>query len=367
MNNKEIELKFGYDGKADNLFETFSKIGNVSAESEQHLDNTYFDTDDKDLFALKAGLRIRRADTFTEQTLKVKGENIGGLHKRVEYNLPLDDTAEVPNLLKFPKEAFPESFDVDSVQQKLKKVCHISFTRHLFNLFLLDSVFEVAYDRGFIEVNKIGSDTPVQYPLNELEIELKETTAKGDDLLNIFSILCTHLATNNLPLLLEPFSKMHRAALLQNSSHMLLNLSPFDTKSDATQVTEYIKNLVASFEQLYGYFIISKDITVFNLMTSVLEELLLSLKLLKKKNLPAFIRGQNEPVTYKQDLQIIYRLIKNFYKVCFHLKKKLLNAKLNGKDKAIEDLFKVVRESEKQNKMFLIPLKLRLLLSLIAS
>ena len=53
MNNKEIELKFGYDGKADNLFETFSKIGNVSAESEQHLDNTYFDTDDKDLFALK--------------------------------------------------------------------------------------------------------------------------------------------------------------------------------------------------------------------------------------------------------------------------------------------------------------------------
>ena len=29
MNNKEIELKFGYDGKADNLFETFSKIGNI--------------------------------------------------------------------------------------------------------------------------------------------------------------------------------------------------------------------------------------------------------------------------------------------------------------------------------------------------
>lgn len=367
MNNKEIELKFGYDGKADNLFETFSKIGNVSAESEQHLDNTYFDTDDKDLFALKAGLRIRRADTFTEQTLKVKGENIGGLHKRVEYNLPIDDSAEVPNLLKFPKEAFPESFDIDSVQQKLKKVCHISFTRHLFNLSLLDSVFEVAYDRGFIEVTQKGSDTPVQYPLNELEIELKETTAKSDDLLNIFSILCTHLATNNLPLLLEPFSKMHRAALLQNSSQMSLNLSPFDTKSDATLVTEYIKNLVASFEQLYGYFIISKDITVFNLMTSVLEELLLSLKLLKKKNLPAFIRGQNEPVTYKQDLQIIYRLIKNFYKVCVHSKKKLLNAKLNGKDKAIEDLFTVVRESEKQNKMFLIPLKLRLLLSLIAS
>ena len=36
-------------------------------------------------------------------------------------------------------------------------------------------------------------------------------------------------------------------------------------------------------------------------------------------------------------------------------------------DKAIEDLFKEVRESENQNKMFLIPLKLRLLLSLIAS
>ena len=366
MNNKEIELKFGYDGRAENLSETFSKIGKVSSEREQHLDNTYFDTDDKDLFALKAGLRIRRADTFTEQTLKVKGENIGGLHKRVEYNLPVDDSAEVPNLLKFPKEAFPEGFDVDAVQKKLKKVCHISFTRHLFNLTLLDSVFEVAYDRGFIEVGSEDGGNLTQYPLNELEIELKETTAKSEELLNIFSILCTHLATNNLPLLLEPFSKMHRAALLQNSSQMSLNLSPFDTENEAASITEYVKNLVACFEQLYGYYIISKDVTVLNLITAVLEELLLSLKLLKKKNLPAFIRGQNEPVTYRQDLQIIYRLIKNFYKVCIHLKKKLLNAKLNAKEKVTEDLFSVIRESEKQNKMFLIPLKLRLLLSLIS-
>lgn len=372
MNNKEIELKFGFDGRADNLFEIFSRIGKVSSESVQNLDNTYFDTDDKDLFALKAGLRIRRADTFTEQTLKVKGENIGGLHKRVEYNLPIDDTAEVPNLLKFPKEAFPETFDVDAVQQKLKKVCHISFKRQLFNLSLLDSVFEVAYDNGFIEVGDMNNGSLVQHQLNELEIELKETTAKSEDLLNIFSILCTHLAANNLPLLLEPFSKMHRASLLQNSSNMSLNLSHFDTKTagaseDECKVTIYIRNLVASFEQLYGYFLISKDATVFNLMTSVLEELLLSLKLLKKKNLPAFIRGQNEPVSYKQDLQIIYRLIKNFYKVCSHAEKKFLNAKLNSKSKAIDDLFSLVRESEKQNRMFLIPLKLRLLLSLIAS
>ena len=76
MQDKEIELKFGFDGDASNLYEIFSHIGAVSNKTTLHLDNTYFDTDDKALFGIHAGLRIRRGDDFSEQTLKVKGENI---------------------------------------------------------------------------------------------------------------------------------------------------------------------------------------------------------------------------------------------------------------------------------------------------
>ena len=67
MQNKEIELKFGIEGNQCNLRQIFSKIGTVSDEQELHLDNTYFDTDKKELFAIRAGLRIRHADNFSER------------------------------------------------------------------------------------------------------------------------------------------------------------------------------------------------------------------------------------------------------------------------------------------------------------
>ena len=174
MQNKELELKFGYVGHATDLFEIFKNIGKVSDQNVEHLDNTYFDTPNKDLFAIKAGLRIRRSVDYCEQTLKVKGENIGGLHKRNEYNVDIKRSAEVPNLSKFPNEAFPKSFDIDAIQKKLEKVCRINFTRNLFNVELLDSVFEVAYDNGFIETRD-----GAKHPLNELEVELKETKVKN--------------------------------------------------------------------------------------------------------------------------------------------------------------------------------------------
>ena len=358
MQDKEIELKFGFDGDASNLYEIFSHIGAVSNKTTLHLDNTYFDTEDKDLFSIHAGLRIRRGDDFSEQTLKVKGENIGGLHKRKEYNLPIEPVDDVPNLLKFPKDALPEDFDVESIQKRLKPICRINFTRYLFNLELLDSTFEVAYDQGFIEV-----DSSNKYPLSELEIELKETSVHSDELLNLFSILCTHLASNNIPLLLEPFSKMHRAALLQEQSSPTADFSELD-KTD--NFIDYVTAQVALLEKLYGYFLISHDAVLFSQITSLIDSLLLSLKYLKRRKFLAFIIGRKEPVEYKRDLQIIIRLLKAFHRVCRHVSKKMLLCRFRNNSKGIASCYEKIRLSEKNNKMFLIPLKLRLLMSLMA-
>ena len=358
MQNKEIELKFGIEGNQCNLRQIFSKIGTVSDEQELHLDNTYFDTDKKELFAIRAGLRIRHADNFSEQTLKVKGQNIGGLHQRSEFNLPIDSSASVPNLKAFPKEAFPADFNLDDLQKRLKKVCRINFTRKLFNLNVLDSTFEVAYDSGYIEVE--GNK---KYPLNELELELKETSVKEQDLLKLCSLVCNYLAQTQLPLLLEPFSKMHRASLLQQGKVISLNLAQFDSQNTTVKT---LTNLVASFEQLYGYFIVSRDATVLALVNCVLHQLLEGLKMLKRKHLLAFVEGQIEPVDYKTDLKIIIRLLKDFYKTSSCFEKKLLKVSLNNNQKLVTYCVEKVREAEKNTKLFLIPLKLRLLLSLLA-
>ncbi len=357
MDNKEIELKFGFDGKASNLHSIFKKIGTVSNETVLHLDNTYFDTDEKELFAIRAGLRIRKADNFCEQTLKVKGENLGGLHKRTEYNVPIDKNETVPNLLKFPREALPSSYSLENMQERLKQVCKINFTRNVFNLEILDSVFEVACDNGYILVNDNE-----KYPLSELEIELKETSVGSDDLMNLFSILCTHLASNDLPLLLEPFSKMHRATLLQKNTKPYIDVSPL---SRDMPIVDYVNSLVAMFETTYGYFLISHDAALAVQLSALLDTLTSALKQINRRSPLAFITGRKEPVEYKDDLKIIINLIKSFNKVLKRVSKKMLVLRLKGNQKGVENCFNKIRNAEKSCKMFLIPLKLRQLLSLI--
>ena len=358
MQNKEIELKFGFIDKKCNLHDIFSSIGEVTKEQVDHLENTYFDTDTKDLFAIKAGLRIRRADKYSEQTLKIKGENIGGLHQRSEYNVDIDKDATTPNLKLFPKEA-TESLEVEKIEPRLKSLCKINFTRKMFNLKTLDSVFEVAHDVGYIE---FGQNE--KYPINEIELELKETQVKDEDLLKLFSVLCTSLANAQLPLLLEPFSKMHRASLLQDHKNENLNLSSLE--SIGSLVT-YLTGLVSSFEKTYGYFILSKDAIHLSLFNVVLKRLINGLKCIKKKHVFAFIDGKlNKDYDHQHDLKIILKLLKSFYKTTHEYEDKLLKACLKQNQNQIDNCISEIREQEKSTKMFLIPLKLRVLLSLVA-
>ncbi|MGN0915186.1 MAG: inorganic triphosphatase [Succinivibrio sp.] len=357
MKNKEIELKFGFEGDDKNLIETFKKIGIVSSETTLNLDNTYFDTKEQDLFHIRAGLRIRHADSFSEQTLKVKGENIGGLHQRNEYNVPVDGMTVVPNLKLFPKEALPSEIDIDSVQKRLVPVCRINFKRHLFNLEVLDGVFEVACDKGYIESENEG-----RLPISELEIELKSTSVKDSDVLGLFSNLCTLLAVNELPLVLEPFSKMHRASLMQHLSPMSLNLEGLREEGD---LMSYTRSLVVLFEDLYGYFLVSADPTVLSMFISATENLIHALKLIRRKNRPAFLGRLKQTVSYRDDLTVILKILKSFLGTLEHYRKNVLNYKLRDSRKTAE-VFKAIRDDEKNFKIFLIPLKLRLLLSLIS-
>ncbi|NMP32246.1 inorganic triphosphatase [Thalassotalea sp. M1531] len=162
----EIELKYLVDD--DNIVDKFTAILTKQQYSYTHntrqLINSYFDTQDKQLRALDFGLRVRKAEDYTEQTIKTAGVVVGGLHQRPEYNVEI--TGCQPDLSLFPREIWPDNYNVDHLQQKLTPLFSTNFRRESWQVSIGDSVVEVAFDKGAIE------SKGVEIPISEIELEL---------------------------------------------------------------------------------------------------------------------------------------------------------------------------------------------------
>lgn len=131
------------------------------------LKNQYFDTPEQLLRQYKMGLRVRSSNDQHEQTLKQKGQVIGGLHQRPEYNVDIA-TANV-DIRLFPDDIWPSDFVLSDIQDSLKAL----FTTHFHRTtYVLDdqqgNVFEVVFDIGDVATDK------EQRPINEIELELKK-------------------------------------------------------------------------------------------------------------------------------------------------------------------------------------------------
>lgn len=357
MNNEEIEIKFGVLGNPGNLMDLMSTFGKVSDPKTDSLSNVYFDTDDQQLFKIGAGLRIRRGNGFAEQTLKLRGSNVGGVHLRSEYNVKIDEDAELPELSKFPEDALPETLDLPTINDALKPVCEIDFERRSFNFSTMDSLFEVAYDHGTISVE----GEPV-VPINEIEIELKETKRPQDEIILIFCSLITTLAEKDLPLVLEPFSKMHRASLIKDSRKGSID---FAQKSEISSLPSYILCLVKSFENLYGLFLSKRDPLVFSCCIASLRTLIKSLKFLRKSGLAAFNQGEREPVNYSHDLKVLINVLSKFAGKIAKLERLVTKCSLNNDRYTLSIIAENLRKLENNYKIFVIPLKLKVFLSML--
>ncbi|MBQ2382241.1 MAG: CYTH domain-containing protein [Succinivibrio sp.] len=362
MKNKEIELKFGFldEGSDEKIVSVLSSIGLVKRTGSQDLKNTYFDTPDGRLFAMHSGVRIRKSNSFCEQTLKVKGENIGGLHRRSEFNVKLGHDITVPNLKKFPTEAFPENFDYDEMQKQLIEICKINFTRRTYILETLDSTFEVAYDTG--EINCQGSDSNER--ISELEIELIESSVPESDILSMFIKLVDYLVRSPLKLTLEPFSKMHRASLLEHKSLVNLNIEPLYPKNE---IVKRVQTLLSNAETLCGYFKIYRDPSVLSLLSSQISSLYYALEELDEADIPAFVKGQKELIDYSDDIDWIIDSVKGFAKSLKKLSSKYSKAICDGNETKADKIIAKMIDSEIKNKIFALPLKLRWLLSLLTN
>ncbi|MCR5537203.1 MAG: CYTH domain-containing protein [Succinivibrio sp.] len=359
MRNKEIELKFGLLGQPQDLEQVMSTFGKVTHVQTDNLNNVYYDTQDNLLFKAGIGIRIRRGSTKCEQTLKLRGENLGGVHARGEYNLPCDPAQKVPDLHKFPQQVFPESFTLSEVQSLLKPVCEINFARHSFELQALDCVFEVAYDHGQIQVE--GQES---LPINELEIELIETSRQESEITLIFTTLISALAEHDLPLVLEPFSKMHRATLLRNNNR---NHIEFAHKSELESFSSYILKLIKSFEDLYGLFILRHDPLVFGCVIATLHTLVKSLEILNSSGIAAFSEGEREPYNYKDNLKVIISVLRSFMSMAKKFESTVLYSSLYNNQDTLRHVTEDLRELEQQFKIYVIPLKLKVLLGMLIS
>ena len=118
----EIELKFLVSDAVipliPSLITQFAKT--VINKPSRSLQNAYYDTPSRELRALDIGFRTRCADTQCEQTIKLAGEVVGGLHQRPEYNLPIESNR--PNLMAFNANIWPHGMQVSSVS---KPISHI--------------------------------------------------------------------------------------------------------------------------------------------------------------------------------------------------------------------------------------------------
>ncbi|AGH82452.1 adenylate cyclase [Psychromonas sp. CNPT3] len=161
----EIEIKFLFSTEFEQeLVETINQYNFISTNSKI-LNNVYFDTPDLSLRKMHMGLRVRRSADSIEQTIKLSGKAMGGVHQRPEYNEPLTGTH--PVLSAFRDNIWPEGCDVSALEARLIPLFSTDFERRTWLLEMSDNtLIEVAYDKGSISTNTASM------ALCEIELEL---------------------------------------------------------------------------------------------------------------------------------------------------------------------------------------------------
>ena len=111
------------------------------------------------------GFRVRSKNQHYEMTLKTKGEIVGGLHIRPEYNLPLEN--EKPDFKRLVSHFNLQIEGSDQIAKALIPTFSTDFIRHQWLIEINQSQIEVVLDQGEVK-NPFGSEK-----ICELEFELK--------------------------------------------------------------------------------------------------------------------------------------------------------------------------------------------------
>ncbi|MGJ8694312.1 MAG: inorganic triphosphatase [Thalassotalea sp.] len=181
----EIELKYlVVNNGVENKITTLLNEQGVSYSYDKNsLSNRYFDTQKLAFRQHDFGLRVRAKNEQREQTIKTAGQVIGGLHKRPEYNIDIQDN--FPNLALFPKEIWPAGIHLPSWQNDLVVLFSTDFERHTWTIQFQTSEIELAFDLG--NICSSGRTTDI------CEIELELLTGNESDLFDLAALLMSTL------------------------------------------------------------------------------------------------------------------------------------------------------------------------------
>ena len=243
----EIELKFLIQPDLVNKFTTLLSQSSyhISEPNSRHLCNGYFDTDEKALRDFDMGLRIRQCefangDKFAEQTVKLAGKDIGGLHQRPEFNVELDlasdqTSTKMANLSLFDKEIWPEGFDAEVIQSQLRLLFETDFQRTTWQITMPSgTVIECVLDQGTVNAN--GESSIIS------EIELELVSGQVND---IFAF--AQYVSSNVNVRLGFLSKAARGYhLLAGRSLKCMDLNNVELGSSDAVEEAFVKSLTAA-------------------------------------------------------------------------------------------------------------------------
>ncbi|MHA4870104.1 CYTH and CHAD domain-containing protein [Duganella sp. PWIR1] len=194
----------------------------------QQLAARYFDTPDLHLMRHGAGLRVRKVDGVWTQTMKAGGSVQSGLHRRNEWEGPVDRSW--PRLARLRKLIGDEEddqewlalLDLPDLKDRLEPLFLVDVERHLWEIETGGNRIEVALDIGHIE--RKGHKVPV----NEIELELKEGDPAG---LYAFALQLLE----DIPLRLSNINKAQRGYMLvRETGHAPYRAQAVTLDADAT-------------------------------------------------------------------------------------------------------------------------------------
>ncbi|EMY46093.1 hypothetical protein OE7_06300 [Glaesserella parasuis gx033] len=138
----------------------------ILEQGKELLGNTYYDSPDLFFANNKMGLRVRHQNQQYELTLKMKGEIVGGLHIRPEYNLALPDAQpDFKRLVSHFNLPFPQA---DLLDSQLQPTFSTDFVREKWLITTPTAQIEIALDQGKVK-NPFGEEA-----ICEVEFELKQ-------------------------------------------------------------------------------------------------------------------------------------------------------------------------------------------------
>jgi len=199
--NKEIELKLQVmDEKVWSAIGTYIKnLPGVKHSEQINLLANYFDTADERLSKARLSYRVRRENDVWMATIKGDGSSLGGLHSRMEINVPVHSPK--PDLSVF------QAYDIHKKILQvldggvLEMIVQTDFQREAVLFEQSENLIEIALDQGSILAS--GKKNPI------LEVELELKKGKTEELLSLGAQL-----VENFPLLIEPKSKLLRGLIL---------------------------------------------------------------------------------------------------------------------------------------------------------